>query len=216
MSCGERPDGGGDVAAQFHGGLVVIVDLVRQRVDVDHGPGGVGVPQPGVVFHRVVADRDQHIGLPDHDVAGLVLEQPDPADVARFQLSGDDSGRLEGLRHRQRGGLKQGAHRLAGVHVGTAHAHQEHRPGRGPDDGTSPFHLARWRRPQPADGRRALILASVAAAMTSLASTRAATPRGSVIAARNALATASGTVSGSVTSAVYLVTADSSVATFID
>jgi hypothetical protein len=60
------------------------------------------------------------------------------------------------------------------------------------------------------------MLAVVGVAITSSARISAAAPRGWVTAARKALATASGTVSGSVISAVNFVTGSSSAAAFMD
>ena len=58
--------------------------------------------------------------------------------------------------------------------------------------------------------------ASVDSAATSDGITTAAAPRGTVVAARNALATASAALSGWATSAVYLVMGVSIAAAFID
>ncbi len=121
---GQFGEGGGDVTAQFERGLVVVVDLGRQGVDVDDGALRVGVPQSGVVLHRVEADGEDDVRGGGDDIGGLVAEEPDPAEVVALQVAGDHTGRLEGLDHRQSAAGDEGADRRAGGLTGTARADQ--------------------------------------------------------------------------------------------
>src|SRR6516225_8475048 len=59
---GQGGEGGRDVAEQFQGGLIVVVDVGRNRVDVHDGAPlklWVAVPLHRVVFDGVVSDGDQ-------------------------------------------------------------------------------------------------------------------------------------------------------------
>ena len=72
----EGTKSGCDVAAKFERRLVVGVDVGGDLVEVHDDAGGVGVPQPGVVFDGVVADGEEDVGLVEEDVTRLVAEQP--------------------------------------------------------------------------------------------------------------------------------------------
>ena len=76
------------VSEQLQGGLVAVVDLGRQCVQVDQLCAGRQVPQLGVVFHRVVADGQDHVGAGQQLVAGLIGEQSDAPNEVILQLAG--------------------------------------------------------------------------------------------------------------------------------
>ena len=123
----------GDVAAQLEGGLVVVVDIGGHFVDVDQRAGRIRIPQPGIVFDRVVADRHQHIGVADHDVAGLVAEQSDAPDEPVFQFARHHAGSLERLDNRQIGDRDQLAQRRTWCGLAGANADEQSRVLCGPN-----------------------------------------------------------------------------------
>ena len=130
---GQGGEGGRDVAEQFQGRLVVVVDVGGNRVDVHDGALDVVVPLHRVVFDGVVSDGDQDVGVVEDDIAGLVAEQPHPAEEVVLERAGHHPGGLEGFHDGQPGRGDQGAQRRAAVRVGAAHTDQQGRPARGAD-----------------------------------------------------------------------------------
>ena len=58
----EHPQGVGQVADDLHLGMIVGVNFGGEEVDVDDLLVSVRVPEPGVVLHHVVAQRDHQVG----------------------------------------------------------------------------------------------------------------------------------------------------------
>jgi len=106
---------------------VGVVDVRRDLVDMNDRPSRIGVPQPGVVFDRVVADGHQHVGVTDQDVTGLVAEKPDSAHEVILEFARYHAGGLEGLHHRQVRDGEQFAQRRTRCRVAGPHAHEQYR-----------------------------------------------------------------------------------------
>ena len=134
---------------------------------------------PRIVFDRVEADRHQHIGVADHDVAGLVAEQSDAPDELIFQFARHHAGRLKRLDNRQIGDREQLAQRRTWLRLAGANADEQNRALCGPNqvDGLCNSDQP-VRDPTPAPAIGSTIAAEVAAANTSAGSTTAAAPRG--------------------------------------
>src|SRR4029078_2532097 len=92
-----------DSADQLDRRVIVVVDRGGYGVDVDDRPAHIGVPQLRVVFHRVITDGDDDVGVREDDVTGLGAEKPAPAEVVRLEFAGDHPGGLECLDHREIG-----------------------------------------------------------------------------------------------------------------
>ena len=58
----QHPQGVGQVADDLHFQVIVRVDLGGEKVDVDDLLVAIRVPEPGMVFHHVVAHGDHQIG----------------------------------------------------------------------------------------------------------------------------------------------------------
>ena len=147
----QRPESGRDVADQLAGGLIVVVDVGGHRVDVHDGACDVAVPQHGVVFDSVVPDGDQHVGLAQDDVAGLVAEQAHPAQEVVLEGARHHPGGLEGLHHGQPRRGDQGAQRQAAVRVGAAAADEQRRAACAADEFACPLDGERRSRRQRRD-----------------------------------------------------------------
>ena len=168
-------------------------------IDMDHGAAWIGIPQAWVVFDGVEPDSDQDIGVADEDVARLVAEQSDAADEVILQVTRHHAGALERV--------ARPADRCARAGRGVPHR-DRCSPARTPTNRTgrsaARIRLGRiddslLRVPAPRgdtsdgcnDRRR-----SSGEVDTSAGSTTAAAPYGAVVAARIALAIASGHVVG--------------------
>ena len=73
----EHPQGMGEVADEFDVRVVVLVDLGGQKVRVDDPLVLVGIPEPGVVFHHVEAERNDQIRFIDDERRQVLRAEPD-------------------------------------------------------------------------------------------------------------------------------------------
>lgn len=96
----DRGQGGqvvGDGADEFELRGVGVAEVGRGGVDVEDVGVRGGVPEGGVVFRLVVAEGDDEVRVLEEAVAGLVPEEPDPAEEEVHELARDGAGGLEGL-----------------------------------------------------------------------------------------------------------------------
>ena len=94
-----------------------------------------GVPERGVVFHRIEAHGDDHVRLIEQAVGRLVVEQPDPSAETVEPVARDHARGLVGAGDGEPGAGEQRAHRLGDGSLARQHAEQHHRPFGGLDQG---------------------------------------------------------------------------------
>ena len=120
-------DRAAEVAHQLDGRPVRAVDRRGDLVEVDDRRRR---PEPlgRVVLDQVVADADDHVGLLEQPVRGLVVGVADAADEAVEQFARDDAVALEGAGHRQRSLAEQAPDGGRRGGLARRHPEQEHRP----------------------------------------------------------------------------------------
>jgi hypothetical protein len=89
----------GDVADQFDGGAIAGLDISLLRVDMNDLAAARAVPDRGIIFDSVVADRDDQVRRSEEAIRRLVGDLPDPAAKIIEQLRRNGARGLERSDH---------------------------------------------------------------------------------------------------------------------